>query len=124
MFGGAILLLKLIEVLATDFLQNSTLFGELGWISVLLLFLAALLLFEYALFKNRDETVIKFFFAKNFYWIVIQLFFLSMIFTQNTASTDLRYNLLNKLLGHIAAEFLISPDAYKVGIVGTIFWAI
>lgn len=101
-------------------------FVDYRWIAVLLFSLAFDLLCLHALLGMQDEKIIKSYFRKNLFWIVVIEYYVILIMmaycvnlTQGTA-----LNFDEKILGHDTMEWMLSWNPGLVGICGASFWII
>jgi len=102
---------------------NVSNYAEYRWMAVLLISLALVLLILHSLLGERDEKIIKSYFGKNMFWIIVTVYYLllalldfSSVFTQGMTT-----RIYSAILGRSTVEWMRSWNPRLVGICGAIF---
>lgn len=96
------------------FLQE---FQGMQWVAVTLLSLAAVLFLQYFVLHTSDPNLIKLYYGKNFYWIIVTaLYFVSILFGSLLAKGGLTWMPCKTLL-----QWLTEIELTKVGMAGFVF---
>ena len=108
--------------------SNSNLIAntEYSWVTIWVISVALILLFQYELLTVEDRETAKMFYKKGFYWIFVCLFYASCIMTGYTKN-DASLMLYRYIFGESVYNFLNSFDIGMVGIYGlgfSLFWII
>lgn len=121
--GGSALVVN-----ATYWIMNKNSFSvmefiDYRWIAVLLVSLSLVLLLLHSLLGERDEKIIKTYFGKNMFWIVVTLYYAMLIIIAYCVnmSNGMSVNLYEKILGTDTLQWMLSWNPYRVGICGVAF---
>lgn len=106
---------------ANDYLVTE--FLDYRWMAVLLVSLSLVLLFLHSLLGERDEKIIKTYFRKNMFWIVVTIYYALLIIIPSCVnmSNEMSINLYEKILGTDAMMWIMSWNPFMVGIWGVAF---
>lgn len=98
-------------------------FSDYRWIAVLLVSLSLVLLLLHSLLGERDEKIIKTYFGKNMFWIVVTLYYAMLIIIPSCVNmaNETSINLYEKILGTDTLLWFLSWNPYMVGICGVAF---
>ena len=98
-------------------------YADYRWTAVLLLSLAFILLMLHALLGERDEKIIKSYFGKNMFWIVVTAYYIMLIPLNYgiSLSQGTPLDIYNKVLGSRTVEWILSWNPRLVGICGACF---
>ena len=94
-------------------------FSDYRWMAVLLISLSVVLLFLHSLLGERDEKIIKSYFGKNMFWVVVTLYYAMLIFMSSCVNMSI--NVYEKVLGTNMLQWILSWNPYMVGICGVAF---
>ena len=97
-------------------------FSDYRWIAVLLVSLSLVLLLLHSLLGEYDEKIIKMYFGKNMFWIVVTLYYsMLIIIAYRVNMSEMSANFHEKILGTDTLQWILSWNPYMVGICGVAF---
>lgn len=98
-------------------------FLDYRWMAVLLVSLSLVLLCLHSLLGERDEKIIKTYFGKNMFWIIVTLYYAMLIVIPSCVnmSNEMSINLYEKILGTDTVLWIMSWNPRMVGICGVVF---
>ena len=122
--GSCVMIMKLTNIIMT--VSEIGMLPEYRWISILLISLSAFLLFYYYLLGERDELIVKMYLGKNLYWVVIAVFYVSLITVDITVNntTSLAYDMYKKMLGIERIATISELNLINIGTFGVAFCVI
>ena len=118
LFGGGALIANLVYLLTRSNPMILQEFQDFRWVTVLLLSLAVILLFQYSILKERDYAITRVYFKRNLFWIVISLNYLFMILTKYSLYNN---TLLERWVGHDLINEIMTWKPMMIGICGLTF---
>ena len=125
--GAELMLMKLCSLLVL--LSGGFGLGMYTWVSIICLTLSALLLFYNFIISLKDESMIKMYLGKNFYWVLCTIVFLCIALLGGATNVQegwlfdfwnriFRGNLVNIIMGYDIIYFGVSGMAF------CIFWMV
>ncbi len=98
-------------------------FSDYRWMAVLLVSLSLVLLFLHSLSGERDEKIIKTYFGKNMFWVVVTLYYALLIILPLCVnmSHEMSANIYEKIPGADILQWILSWNPYMVGVGGVAF---
>ena len=121
--GGAMLLMNA-TYLIMQMTEHRSDFLSLRWITFLMLYLAAFMLYQYNMLKERDPEITKSNFNKNVYWGIVALFYLNHVLVAIVAYLSKKPGKIDFFKGPVGEAIysvIISYNPLMIGIGGLIF---
>ncbi len=122
--GGSVLIMKLTQVVME--ISSIRALPEYNWISVLFISLSLFLLFYHSILKDRREKMVKPYLQKNFYWIMVTLFYATMALADLAIhmSSHTKFNIIERLFRKEFVDAFLNLNPKYLGIAGTVFCVI
>lgn len=121
--GGSALVANATYWIMNKNYYSVTEFSDYRWMAILLVSLSLVLLFLHSLLGERDEKIIKTYFGKNMFWIVVTLYYALLIIIPSCVNmaNETSINLYERILGADTLLWILSWNPYMVGICGVAF---
>lgn len=114
--GGSALVANVTYLIMEMNHYSVTEFSNYRWTAVLLTSLSVVLLFLHSVLEERDEKIIKSYFRSNMFWVVVTLYYLSLLFM------PLGVHVLQRMsINANTLQWILTWNPDKVGICGAFF---
>ena len=114
--GGSALVANVTYLIMEMNHYSVTEFSNYRWTAVLLTSLSVVLLFLHSVLEERDEKIIKSYFRSNMFWVVVTLYYLSLLFM------PLGVHVLQRMsINANTLQWTLTWNPDKVGICGVFF---
>ena len=114
--GGSALVANVTYLIMEMNHYSVTEFSNYRWTAVLLTSLSVVLLFLHSVLEERDEKIIKSYFRSNMFWVVVTLYYLSLLFM------PLGVHVLQRMsINANTLQWILTWNPDKVGICGVFF---